>query len=106
MHAGPGTAAHWEAQPLGGCPGGCSRPTYSSPSSTHRQFTGGREFFLFEEQQAALIAVQDVTCGMALLVLLALQSTQRSATGSRGPIVCILRPQGPTGPRRMQQRPT
>jgi hypothetical protein len=29
-----------------GCPGGCSRPTYPSPSSTHRQFTGGREFFL------------------------------------------------------------
>jgi hypothetical protein len=26
-----------------GCPGGCSRPTYPSPSSTHRQFTGGRE---------------------------------------------------------------
>jgi hypothetical protein len=27
------------------CPGGCSRPTYPSPSSTHRQFTGGRELF-------------------------------------------------------------
>jgi hypothetical protein len=30
-----------------GCPWGCSRPTYPSPSSTHRQFTGGREFFFF-----------------------------------------------------------
>ncbi len=32
-----------------GCPWGCSRPTYPSPSSTHRQFTGGSEFFFFPE---------------------------------------------------------
>jgi hypothetical protein len=43
---GPGTAAHCLGSPTpSGCPGGCSRPTYPSPSSTHRQFTGGREFF-------------------------------------------------------------
>jgi hypothetical protein len=41
---------HLRQRPLGsptpsGCPWGCSRPTYPSPSSTHRQFTGGREFF-------------------------------------------------------------
>jgi hypothetical protein len=43
-----------QESPLGsptpsGCPGGCSRPTYPSPSSTHRQFTGGREFCLVQE---------------------------------------------------------
>ncbi len=42
----------WHCSPLGtptlsGCPWGCSRPTYPSPSSNHRQFTGGREFFFF-----------------------------------------------------------
>jgi hypothetical protein len=43
LRLGYGTG-HLGSPTPSGCPGGCSRPTYSSPSSTHRQFTGGREF--------------------------------------------------------------
>ncbi len=50
-HACDSTAQHFRQHmhaynsSLPGCPWGCSRPTYPSPSSTHRQFTGGRVFF-------------------------------------------------------------
>ncbi len=37
--------ASGQASTPSGCPWGCSRPTYPSPSSSNRQFTGGREFF-------------------------------------------------------------
>jgi hypothetical protein len=51
-----------------GCPGGCSRPTYPSPSSTHRQFTGGREFFFFRLQSELKDSLRTLQADTAALL--------------------------------------